>query len=86
VGRRGRGHRGVKDLVTYLVKSLVDDPGAVRVREAAGERGGVVEIQVSPADRGRLIGKEGRTIRAIRALVTAAGSRDGRRVGVEILD
>ena len=76
----------MKDLVTYLVESLVDDPGAVRVREAAEERGGVVEIQVAPADRGRLIGKEGRTIRSIRALVLAAGSRDGRRVAVEILD
>ena len=76
----------MKDLVTYLVESLVDDPAAVRVREATGERGGVVEIQVAPADRGRLIGKEGRTIRAIRALVAAAGSRDNRRVAVEILD
>ena len=76
----------MKDLITYLVEALVDDPRSVRVTEASGQRGGVVEIQVAPADRGRLIGKEGRTIRAIRALVAAAGSRDGRRVAVEILD
>jgi predicted RNA-binding protein YlqC (UPF0109 family) len=76
----------MNDLVAYLVEALVDAPGAVRVREAGGERGQVVEISVAPADRGRLIGKEGRTIRAIRSLVSAAASRDGRRAMVEILD
>jgi uncharacterized protein len=76
----------MKNLVTYLVEGLVDEPSAVRVSEGGGERGWVLEVRVAAGDRGRLIGKEGRTIRAIRSLVTATASRDGRRVMVEVLD
>ena len=76
----------MKDLVTYLVTNLVDDPDKVRVREVSGEKAEVFEIEVAVADRGKLIGKEGRTIRAVRTLVAAAASRGGRRVVVEVLD
>jgi len=76
----------MRDVVRFLIEGLVDAPDAVRIREAGGERGQVFEITVAPEDRGRLIGKEGRTIRAIRSLVSAAASRDGRRVMVEVLD
>ena len=76
----------MKDLVTYLVKGLVDEPGQVHVREVVGEKAMVVEVEVASSDRGKLIGKEGRTIRAVRALVNACASRTGRRVVVEVLD
>jgi predicted RNA-binding protein YlqC (UPF0109 family) len=76
----------MKGLVLFLIEGLIDAPDAARVREVGGERGQVVEVSVAPGDRGRLIGKEGRTIRAIRSLVSAAASRDGRRVMVEVLD
>lgn len=76
----------MKDLVTYLVTNLVDDPDKVRVREVAGEKAQVFEVEVASSDRGKLIGKEGRTIRSVRALVAAAASRGGRRVVVEVLD
>ena len=76
----------MQSLVLFLIEGLVDAPETARVREVKGERGEVVEISIAPTDRGRLIGKEGRTIRAIRSLVSAAASRDGRRVMVEVLD
>ena len=76
----------MRDLVLFLIEGLVDAPETARVRETGREGGQVFEVTVAPEDRGRLIGKEGRTIRAIRSLVSAAASRDGRRVMVEVLD
>jgi hypothetical protein len=76
----------VQDLIEYIVRNLVEDPEAVRVREVAGEQTGIYEVQVAPADQGKVIGKQGRTIRSIRSLVTAAASRSGKRAVVEVLD
>ncbi|WP_022798248.1 KH domain-containing protein [Thermus islandicus] len=71
----------MKDLVEYLAKSVVEHPEAVRVEEARGREGPVYVVAVAPEDKGRLIGKGGRVIEAIRTLVRAYARR---KVGVEV--
>lgn len=76
----------MKDLVLYIVKALVDDPAQASVTEAAaGASSVVVEIRVAPEDRGKIIGRDGRIIKAIRALA-AASATSGTRVSVEIVE
>lgn len=75
----------MKELVELLVKALVDEPDAVDVREIRGDRSVVVEVRVSPPDVGKVIGKQGRIIRAIRTVSKAAAARAGKRVVVEVL-
>ncbi len=76
----------MRDLVTYIVENLVEKPQQVRIQEET--RGGTefLEIKVADPDQGRLIGKQGRTIRSIRSLVTATASRMGKKATVEVLD
>lgn len=76
----------MRDLITYIVENLVDDPESVRVREVAGAKAQVYEVAVAGSDRGKLIGKQGRTIRSVRSLVSAAASRAGKRAMLEVLD
>lgn len=76
----------MRDLVTYIVEKLVEEPQQVRVREVTGDKTEVLEIKVAEPDQGRLIGKQGRTIRSIRSLVSATASRKGRKAAVEVLD
>ncbi len=76
----------MRDLVTYLARNLVEKPDDVQVREVAGERAQVYEIRVAGSDLGKLIGKQGRTIRSVRALVSAAATRQGKRALVEVVD
>ena len=76
----------VTDLVTYLTRSLVDDPEAVEVREVAGERSAVIEVSVAPDDVGKVIGRRGRIVQAIRTVAKAAAAGEGRRVQVEIIE
>ncbi|MFO7941834.1 MAG: KH domain-containing protein [Bacillota bacterium] len=76
----------VAELVEYLARSLVDDPNSVEVNEVAGERSAVVEVSVAPDDIGKIIGRNGRIVGAIRTVVKAAAAKEGRRVEVEILE
>lgn len=76
----------MKDLVEFIAKSLVDHPDQVRVAEVEGERATVYELHVAPDDMGKVIGKQGRVAKAIRATVRAAAARKGRNVHVEIMD
>lgn len=76
---------GLRELVEYLARSLVDRPEAVAVREVAGERSVRLEVRVDPADVGKVIGRQGRIVRAIRAVARAAGARAGKRVEVEVI-
>jgi len=62
----------VKQLVEYLAKSLVEHPQAVRIEERTGEAGIMLELKVPKEDLGQVIGKQGRTIKAIRHLLTVA--------------
>jgi predicted RNA-binding protein YlqC (UPF0109 family) len=76
----------MKDLVQYLARSLVNNPDAVQVDETASDDGTVVKLKVAKEDLGRVIGKQGRTAKSIRALVNAAASRTNRRVVLEIVE
>lgn len=72
-------------LVEYLVRSLVDEPDSVSVTATDNGEHQVFEVTVAPDDVGKVIGRQGRIIKAIRTLVRAAGSVDGTHVDVEIL-
>ncbi|MFT7579983.1 MAG: putative RNA-binding protein YlqC (UPF0109 family) [Myxococcota bacterium] len=73
-------------LVEYLGKSLVSHPDDVSVSLKESDRGDVHELSVNSDDLGQVIGRQGRTARAIRAVSRAAGSREGIRVQVEIVE
>ncbi len=75
-----------KELVEYIAKSLVDSPDQVEVREAEGEQGAVLELSVSHEDLGKIIGKQGRTARAIRTLLGAVSAKIKKRVVLEIIE
>jgi len=76
----------LRDLVTFIAKSIVDNPDRVEVNEVEGERAVVFELRVAPEDMGKVIGKKGRVIHAVRALVQAAAAKEGKRATVEILE
>jgi uncharacterized protein len=77
----------VNDLVEFLARALVDDPDAVTVESFEEDDGTVIyEITVAEDDVGKVIGRSGRTVNAVRAVVRAAAVRDGRRVLVDIVD
>lgn len=75
----------VKDLVEYIVKALADKPDAVSLSEIEGEASIVLELRVSPEDMGRMIGREGRTINAMRSLSRVVGAKMGKKVTLEIV-
>jgi predicted RNA-binding protein YlqC (UPF0109 family) len=75
------------DLLDYLARELVDDPDAVRVEQIDDERGVLLTLRVAQDDMGKVIGRDGRTARAIRIVMKAAGMRAGiHHTGVEIVD
>jgi predicted RNA-binding protein YlqC (UPF0109 family) len=77
----------MRDTVEMIVKALVDDPEAVDVREV--ERGGqtsMIEVRVSPEDMGKIIGRQGRTVRALRSILHAASSKGKKRYVLEIVE
>lgn len=76
----------MKELITYIVRNLVSRPDAVEVREMAGDKAQVYEVRVASDDLGKVIGKQGRTIRSVRTLVNAAASRTGKRATVEVVE
>ena len=76
----------MKELVAFLAKQLVSQPDAVEVRETQGETASVLELKVAKEDLGRVIGKQGRTAKAIRTILNAAASRTNRKVVLEILE
>lgn len=75
----------VADLVEYIVCGLVDDEDAVSLDVTDGDEGSLIEVSCAEADAGRIIGRRGRTIKAIRTLARALGQRVGTSVDVEIL-
>ena len=74
----------MKDLLEYIVKSLVNDPTQVEISEVARNRALILRLRVAPEDMGRVIGKGGRVVNAIRALLRVAAAREGRRVDLEV--
>lgn len=76
----------MKALVEYIVKSLVDKPEEVEVNEVEGSQVAVLELKVAKDDLGKVIGKQGRTARAMRTIINAASIRANKRIVLEILE
>ena len=75
-----------KELVEYIAKSLVDDPGSVVVNMIEGEKSTILELRVSEGDIGKVIGKHGRIAKAVRTILSASAMKSGKRIVLEILD
>ena len=76
----------MKDLIEHIAKALVDNPEEVKVAEVEGEKTTVIELRVAQTDLGKVIGKEGKTARAMRTILNAAGTKIGKRCVLEILE
>lgn len=76
----------LKDLIEFVAKALVDNPDQVEVSEIAGEQTVVLELRVAKEDLGKVIGKQGRTVKAMRAILSAASSKLRKRADLEILE
>jgi len=76
----------MRELIEYIAKSLVDRPENVTVRETEGEKTTIIELRVAQEDLGKVIGKQGRTARAMRTILNAAGTKIGKRCVLEILE
>ena len=76
----------MKELLTYIARSLVDHPDAVSVTERSGEDETVLELRVAPEDMGKVIGRQGRIAKEIRTLVRSVAQKNGTKVSVEIMD
>ena len=74
----------MKELLTYIVQNLVDNPGEVSVTERKADGETVFEVRVADGDMGKVIGKQGRIAKAIRSVVKAAASKEDKKVIVEI--
>lgn len=76
----------MKDLVEFLAKSLVDHPEEVSVSEVEGEETTLFQLRVAQSDLGKVIGRQGKTAKAIRVLLSASAARLGKRAVLEILE
>lgn len=76
----------MRELVEMIAKALVDHPERVHVSQLEGEQTTILELKVAPEDLGKVIGKQGRTARAIRTILGAAGMKQRRRYNLEILE
>ena len=76
----------MKEFVAYIVKNLVDHPDKVSINEIGGTQSLIIELSVEKSDIGKIIGKKGKTINAIRTLLMSVASRNGIRVSLEILE
>jgi len=76
----------MKDLIAYIAKALVDKPEEVLVTEIEGEQTSVIELKVAKEDLGKVIGKQGRTARAMRTILSAASTKINKRSVLEIIE
>jgi len=76
----------MKDLIAYIAKALVDKPEEVGVTEIQGEQTSVIELKVAKEDLGKVIGKQGRTARAMRTILSAASTKIKKRSVLEIIE
>jgi len=76
----------VEQLLTYLARALVDQPDQVGLRVSEVEGARLYELKVAPEDVGKVIGRDGRTVNALRTLLNAAAQKHGQKVRLEILD
>jgi predicted RNA-binding protein YlqC (UPF0109 family) len=80
------GGSDMKDLLEYLAKALVDNPEDVHVEAIEGERSVILQLKVNNDDIGKVIGKQGKIAQALRTIVKAAATKQGKNAIVEILD
>jgi hypothetical protein len=76
----------MKDLIEYIAKALVDNPDAVEVSEVEGSKTSVLELKVAKEDLGKVIGKQGRSARAMRTILSAASAKLKKRTVLEIVE
>lgn len=76
----------MRELVAFMAKALVDQPEEVEVRELDGDQSSVLELKVAEDDLGKVIGKQGRTARAMRTILTAASAKVRKRAVLEIIE
>ncbi|MCP4370061.1 MAG: KH domain-containing protein [Deltaproteobacteria bacterium] len=76
----------MKDLITYIAKALVDSPEEVSVSEVEGNQTSVLELKVAKEDLGKVIGRQGRTARAMRTILSAASAKIKKRSVLEIIE
>lgn len=75
----------MREFVEYLIKNLVDQPEAVNINIIDSEQGTIVEIRVAKEDIAKLVGRQGRTIKALRTIAMTIGARFGRRVRLDLI-
>jgi predicted RNA-binding protein YlqC (UPF0109 family) len=83
---RRKGGGTMKDLINYIAQALVDHPEQVSVNEVAGDQTSVLELTVAKEDIGKVIGKQGRTARAMRTILSAASAKQKKRTVLEIVE
>ncbi len=76
----------LKELIEFMARALVDNPEMVKVSEIVGEQTSVIELRVAKEDLGKVIGKQGRTARAMRTLLSAASTKIRKRAVLEIIE
>jgi hypothetical protein len=76
----------MKDLIEFMVKALVDDPSEVSITEINGDKITLFELRVAKSDIGKVIGKRGRTAGAIRTIINAVSTKQGKRAELEIIE
>jgi hypothetical protein len=81
-----RSGSGMRDLIHYIARSLVDDPDSVDVAEVEGNQTTVLELKVAKDDLGKIIGKQGRTAQAMRTILGAVSSKEKKRTVLEIIE
>ena len=80
------GEKDLENFVDYIVRALVDHPEEVRIKSEKAEEGEIIVIDCNKKDIGKIVGKRGKTIMAIRSLVSGAASRLQKRITVEVVD
>lgn len=76
----------MKELIKYMAQALVDNPDQVSVSEVVGEQTSVIELRVAKEDLGKVIGKQGRTAKAMRTILSAASTKARKRTVLEIIE
>ncbi len=76
----------MKELIKYIAQALVDNPDVVEVSEVLGEQTSVIELRVAKEDLGKVIGKQGRTAKAMRTILSAASTKIHKRTVLEIIE
>jgi uncharacterized protein len=82
---KGRLKRNVKELIEYMCRALVDEPDQVKITQVEGAQADIFELSVAPGDTGKIIGRQGRIINAMRTLVRVAAAKQGKHAVLEVV-